>query len=518
MTVGNEALHTLVFGTAPAPAGAFVSPRVEALLALLRERLARPGGALLVITGAAGAGKTYRLGIESEAPAKGRRQLLVIDAGGGRVTGWELIKISAVMLGLGAITGAPEQGLAEWQSAWERRPRELPLPAIVIDHADALDAQGLETLSALLGIGAPRGLSFVLLGRPRLEARIPRPPGVEVETLGFPSLTSAESEAYLRHRFGLAGIPRLPFTRLAIRLIGSYAGGNPGLIDRIASRALQRGETTHEATIGERTTVRAAHDVVPRHVSDWLRRYPRTATLASAAIIALACWWLVTRYEITGGQVPMVTMPAVDQAQVIDRFRTSLPPMATANVQVWSELLARWQVASKDASVTDAIRCDAQVYIGLNCLSGRGSLEQLRRFDRPIVLELDDPAKQQVLLVGAGDSDVRLFTGRNYLDIPQALLAKVWSGRFYAIYTIDPAVPLHTRLGDRGPGAAWLAARLKAGGATGGNAVFDHNQQQALRQLQRQFGISDDGIAGPETLFAVAASDADGPHLARNVR
>src|ERR1700754_3434623 len=128
MTVGNEALHTLVFGTPPAPAGAFVSARVEALVALLRERLARPVGALLVITGAAGAGKTYRLGIESEAPAEGRRQLLVIDAGGGRVTGRELIKISAVMLGLGAITGAPEQGLAEWQSAWERRPRELPLP------------------------------------------------------------------------------------------------------------------------------------------------------------------------------------------------------------------------------------------------------------------------------------------------------------------------------------------------------------------------------------------------------
>ena len=46
MTVGNEALHTLVFGTPPAPAGAFVSPRVEALLALLRER---PGERLSAI-------------------------------------------------------------------------------------------------------------------------------------------------------------------------------------------------------------------------------------------------------------------------------------------------------------------------------------------------------------------------------------------------------------------------------------------------------------------------------------
>lgn len=515
MTLSIYGLDTSPFAERPAEGWVYRSARVDALCALVQERMDRTPGTLLAITGAEGAGKTFRLSHLAEKNDPDHRRLLMIDAGGRKMSARDLIKLTAVMLGLGALTGPGDGGMDEWRAAWDRRTPEAPLLGLLIDHADALEPQALQAIVDMLVHAAQSGLSVGLIGRPRLLTRVHRPAGLHMDTLVFPSLNAEECEAYLRYRFGLVAASRLPYTRLALRLVGSYAKGNPGLIDQIAARSLERGAAANEAMIGERTVVAAASDVVPRHISDWLRRYPRATTLAAAALLAVFGWTLVSRYESTGGQLPLVTAPSVDPEKELARFRAVLPAPATAQPRVWSELLARWQVASRDAGVADAIRCDAQVYEGLNCLSGRGSLDQVRRFDRPMVLELNDPAAQPVLLVGAGELDVRLYTGTAYLDIPQTLLARVWSGRFYAIYKIDPAVPLHTKPGDRGAGAAWITARLP--GVTPGT-VFDRRAQESLRGVQRSFGMADDGIAGPETLFALAVGDQAGPHLARNVR
>lgn len=38
-----------------------------------------------------------------------------------------------------------------------------------------------------------------------------------------------------------------------------------------------------------------------------------------------------------------------------------------------------------------------------------------------------------------------------------------------------------------------------------------------VRKLQTAYGITADGLIGPETLFALSALDDAGPHLARTV-
>jgi len=60
---------------------------------------------------------------------------------------------------------------------------------------------------------------------------------------------------------------------------------------------------------------------------------------------------------------------------------------------------------------------------------------------------------------------------------------------------------------------------------THGEDAQDHNLplmywyalEQRVRALQVAYGIRDDGIVGPETLFALSALDDSGPHLARTV-
>jgi general secretion pathway protein A len=204
------------------------------------------------------------------------------------------------------------------------------------------------------------------------------------------------------------------------------------------------------------------------------------------------------------------------------KLSEALPAPDVGKVRVWGELLARWQVGSKDTSVANAINCDAIIFPGFACVSGRGSLDQLRRFDRPIVLELDEAhARQQVLLVGAGDQAIRLYLGGKYVDLTRDVFEHVWNGRFYAVFRVDPVMPAKLSRGDAGDGMRWLLGRLPPdGGGTNGapaSVTFDRTVEARVRSLQQRFGIAADGVVGPETMFALSSLEAEGPHLARGV-
>jgi general secretion pathway protein A len=168
------------------------------------------------------------------------------------------------------------------------------------------------------------------------------------------------------------------------------------------------------------------------------------------------------------------------------------------------------------------MNCDALIFPGFACVSGRGSLDQLRRFDRPIILELDDAdAKQEVLLVGAGNEAVRLYLGGKYVELTREAFEHVWNGRFYAVFRVDPAMPTKLARGDSGDGLAWVLGRLPPDGtaAAGGAApaTFDRTVEARVLALQQRFGIAADGVVGPETMFALSSLEAEGPHLARGV-
>ena len=61
-------------------------------------------------------------------------------------------------------------------------------------------------------------------------------------------------------------------------------------------------------------------------------------------------------------------------------------------------------------------RCQTQVFPGFDCLRGRATLDQLLRFDRPLLLELEHAGKRGlVLLRGVSGDTVRLdFAGIGY--------------------------------------------------------------------------------------------------------
>jgi general secretion pathway protein A len=172
--------------------------------------------------------------------------------------------------------------------------------------------------------------------------------------------------------------------------------------------------------------------------------------------------------------------------------------------------------------VREAGGCQRIVFPGLCCLHGRAAVEQLARFDRPLILGLQHAGiRGYALLQGvAGDRVLLNFLGSD-LRLSAARLKNFWDGDFYAIWRQPEQVSMTLRLGDAGPGVAWVknqVARMDgAKSAEAGPAYFDGVLEERIRKLQIAYGIKPDGIVGPETLFALSALEDSGPHLRREL-
>jgi general secretion pathway protein A len=123
----------------------------------------------------------------------------------------------------------------------------------------------------------------------------------------------------------------------------------------------------------------------------------------------------------------------------------------------------------------------------VHCLRARASLDKLAAIGRPVLLHLrDDGHDAWAELLGIGALRVRLQLGGIALDVPRVALQRAWKGDYVAIWR-SPANPMT------------LPPDI-----------------DAVRRFQSDHGLVVDGVAGPETSFALAA-DAPGPRLSQGL-
>jgi general secretion pathway protein A len=326
----------------------------------------------------------------------------------------------------------------------------------------------------------------------------------------------------------VAGAAKLPFSRLGLRALYKRSGGVPRLINIIADRALMAGYAREQDSIGERLVDRAADETLPGHARYWMRHYGRWA---AALLVLTALAWGARYYFQREPERPAQAAvlapappPAAPDADTVaaTHLETALQGSGETELSAWTQLLARWQVKSGDVSVREAARCQSIVFPGLSCLRGHASLEQLARFDRPLILSLQhNGAHGHALLQGVAGNRVLLnFAGEN-VRLSTDKLQPFWNGDFVAIWRQPEQVATTLRMGDAGPGVAWVknqVARMDGAKAQdAGPAYFDATLEERIRKLQIAYGIKPDGIVGPETLFALSALDENGPHLVREV-
>lgn len=529
MYLEHYGLKETPFSITPDPRYVFLSERHRDALAHLLYGIGKGGsGGFVQLTGEVGTGKTTLCRLLLEQLPENTRVALVLNP---KLSPVELVETVCEELKLdiegrrGSLKSLVDTLNTFLLDAYAQGLRVV----LIVDEAQNLSVEALEQVRLLTNLETPtqKLLQIILLGQPELRRLLERE---DLRQLAqritaryhLTPLNAEECEAYVRHRMAVAGSRKLPFSRLGLRALYQRSSGIPRLINVIADRALMAGFARETDSLGERLVDLAADETLPGHARYYLRRYGRWALLALLlAGLAGGYAWLQRRPP-PAPPAPAAAPPAQPAPDAANVLGEKLGTVEGADLMAWTQLLARWQVSSREIGVAEAARCQTQVFPGFDCLRGRATLDQLLRFDRPLLLELEHAGKRGlVLLRGVSGDTVRLdFAGIGY-RLSRDELARLWQGGFAATWRLPPDTPVPLRSGDAGPAVAWVKQQLaRLDGNTEaslGPAFFDAALEERIRKLQTAYGLTADGIVGPETLFALSSLAADGPRLARNV-
>jgi general secretion pathway protein A len=208
---------------------------------------------------------------------------------------------------------------------------------------------------------------------------------------------------------------------------------------------------------------------------------------------------------------------AVPASLDADAFAHRLATNDGSAQPAWAQLLALWNVRSNEDGGATAASCPPVLTPGLFCASGNARLSRLAQFDRPAILRLRGNGRMvSTLLLGLGSTQALLQLDGDTFRVRRVVLENALVG-YTAIWRGPGALAPPLKRDDTGPGVAWLRARLLPANARGANsptsAAYDIELIAAVRGVQRDFGLRDDGVAGPETLLALMTADPGGPHL-----
>jgi general secretion pathway protein A len=194
---------------------------------------------------------------------------------------------------------------------------------------------------------------------------------------------------------------------------------------------------------------------------------------------------------------PPPTTPTNTAANLSDLLRQTTVDNAN------DRLLAAWGIAALPKSRTAF--CERVKVHQLRCLAGQGTWDELRRFDRPVVLRLASrtggtgPA---VLLALTKDTATFDIAGQT-MTMPLTELTLLWSGQYWLLWRPQTEQPI-IGPGNTGSSVRWLRRRLAL--ATGQplpetvSDAFDASLAKLLRAYQQAQGLRPDGIAGGRTL------------------
>jgi general secretion pathway protein A len=402
---------------------------------------------------------------------------------------------------------------------------------LIIDEAQNLSREVLEQIRLLTNLETTKQklLQIILIGQPELATLLAQQ---DLRQLAqritaryrLTALTHEETRDYIAHRCRVAGATRPLFDRGAVRRVHALAGGVPRLINVICDRALLGAYALDKAAVDARIVQRAAAQV---GVTPGKRRgmtvRPWLAAAATLVALAAAAWWWQPQWAgvlPAGNGIVAETPPAVAAASAPLPAATAAVPVRPPAVTLASlfadpavavdtdsamkALFARWHLDY--AAFPGATGCERALHAGLHCLFKTGTWNNLRRFDRPAVIELQDVSgnKYHALVTALTPQGVRLAFGEREYEFAVGEVDRYWYGQYLLLWKPPMPVGQTLRLGERGEAVVWLRdalARYRGEPlALQPSELFDHELQSQLIEFQQRHALVPDGVAGALTL------------------
>jgi general secretion pathway protein A len=412
---------------------------------------------------------------------------------------------------------------------------------LIIDEAQNLSADVLEQMRLLTNLETNRRklLQIILLGQPELAEMLARP---ELRQLAqrivaryhLGPLAKAEVETYVRHRLDVSGAKQQLIPAALTGRLHRLSGGVPRVLNVLCDRALLGAFAQGKEKVDRATLAQASREVFGRPATK--RRSAARAVAASLTLIASAALAVAVYHQERGGSetrsAPQSTTPALlsavpeQPANLAAKVEAPLPdvlawtsdqPQSRSKAIAYAALFNAWGEKNVDTN-----SCERAERNGLHCRMGRGGLDELRRLNRPAVLQMRDDHGREFFacLTGLDDQSATFDLGADTQRVTLAALASQWSGHYTVLLRMPPELQRTIRQGERGPAVLWLSQQLaRVHGREvepSSNAVFDDAMVRQVKQFQLAQGLIPDGTVGTQTLMHLSsAADRSAPTLSR---
>jgi general secretion pathway protein A len=551
-------LNDKPFAITPDPRYLYLSERHAEALAHLLYGINEAGG-FVQLTGEVGTGKTTTIRSLLAQTPKNVEVALILNP---RMSAPEFLLTICEEIGIGvpdSATGSLKDLVDILNDYLLKAHAGGRRVVLVVDEAQNLSTEVLEQVRLLTNLetNTQKLLQIILIGQPELRELLGRN---ELRQLAqritgryhLDPLSSDETSAYVRHRLRVAGATTDMFSAHALSEVFRLSGGVPRVINVISDRALLGAYTQDKHRVDGSLVRAAAAEVFGRQfAAPWLPWAGAAAAGVALVVTAVLLWefapWSSSSLEAKASTPTMAS--ATPRAASAKELPTTGSPEAGADAAApikvasitppASESLVQLLAAHRAETVPDEAfgklfgiwgmrytagtddPCTQAVAQGLECLVQRGSFGQLRQFNRPAILLLNDGSgnEHQVLLTNLSDERAKVDLGGARHDVGIGELSRYWFGDFVMLWRPATQNVKPLSVGMRGAEVRWLRQSLQrlSGSPTDAAAsdLFDAELSRQVMEFQRRNQLAVDGIAGVQTqiVLASAVSGNDSPLL-----
>jgi len=531
-------LNEKPFAITPDPRYLYQSQRHVEALAHLMYGINEAGG-FVQLTGEVGTGKTtVTRSLLAQTP-KNAEIALILNP---RMTAPEFLLTICEELGIGVPDSAQSslKDLVDILSNYLLRAHGAGKRIVlVVDEAQNLAPDVLEQVRLLTNLetNTQKLLQIILIGQPELRELLDRN---ELRQLAqritgryhLNPLSGEETAAYVRHRLGVAGATSDIFTPAALREVHRLSGGVPRVINVICDRALLGAYTQDRHRVSTGVVRRGAAEVFGKRISPWWLPWSAAGATALVLVLGGAALWSLAPWARSSRPAPAPVIAELS-APSTSAVPTAAPgaavsePVLPAPAQLgmlltqhatdtapdgaFNRLFALWGAHYVPGSVDPCTQAAQQ---GLECYVQRGSFAQLRLYNRPAILMLNDESgtAHQVVLSGLDDEQARIELGALTQKVGIAELARFWFGDFVLLWRPDSRSLKPLSLGMRGEAVRRLRQSLErlqgVKAADPPSDLFDAELGELVRDFQRTHRLTVDGVAGVQTLVVLNSATA----------
>jgi len=422
---------------------------------------------------------------------------------------------------------------------------------LIIDEAQNLEISVLEQLRLLTNLETndKKLLQIMLLGQPELVDILNRKDLRQLaqritSRYHLTPLHKEEMVAYVHHRLSIAGVSNQNlFPKPVLDLLFEYSGGIPRLINLIADRALLGtyasekkqvdkailqqarnevlGETTHTtASTTRQSALPYILLLVAATVLLWVWNASNTP-LNTDMVVAKPSLHVQTtpkptlkekeeiKSKIAQENTPITKTPKVADVKAIQTAKVQHIPSTTHVNQAFVPLFQAWDIIYNPEADGDA--CTFAQRHQLRCLRQLGGIAAMRSLDKPAVLSIsnEEGLKAYSTVLKLAGTKATLASEDDDAEVALSSLALFSHNDFTLLWKAPKGYDAPVRPGHSGALVATLAEQVTQAlhqswiGAP--RTQYDDTLKEQVKTLQRQEGLSPDGVAGPLTWIRINA-------------